>query len=73
MSVKLSLKSEKKKISQQEFQFFLRYSQQTPRVFLSGDSIHIHLYRIHLCHLVSGSEIHVFTFVSDIRAGLNAR
>ena len=47
--------------------------QQTPRGILNGDGIHIHLYRIQMYHLVSGTEIDASILVTDTRAGLNSR
>ena len=47
--------------------------QQTPRGILNGDGIHIHLYRIQMYHLVSGTETDVHTLVTDTWTGLNSR
>ena len=49
------------------------YPQQTLRGILTGHSIHIHMYRIQVCQVVSCTQIDVYTIVTYTRAGLNAR
>ena len=49
---------------------WLPYRQQTLTGILTGHSIHIHLYRIQVCHVVSCTEINAHTLVADTRAGL---
>lgn len=45
--------------------------QQTLRGILTGHSIHLHMYRIQVCRVVSCTQIDVHKIITYTRAGLN--